>query len=277
MTDVIIHVGLRKTATTWLQNEFFPKIENIHYLAKTELEYPKWLIKWHYLDDYAFKQKSNKIRKEVESLLVESKPNVISSEAFTNTSVIYSQANRIKDLFPNAKIIITLRDPVDVIKSHYKLDIQDGINFLELENYLDWNRTPFDLFKRKSIYLPDFFYDENIDYYQKLFGKNNVLILKYEDMIDMKDKFFKALENFLDIKITLNEFNLQTKRNESIKTNLADLKYKNFLNFISNNMDIPLEKININRNDLKFTDVIMSEELEIKLKEYFRGKCFGYY
>ena len=25
-TEIIIHVGLRKTATTWMQNEFFPKI-----------------------------------------------------------------------------------------------------------------------------------------------------------------------------------------------------------------------------------------------------------
>lgn len=277
MNNVVIHIGLRKTATTWLQDELFSKLDKLNYLGKTDENYPEWLIDLHYLDDYKFEKEKRNIKLEIESLLSSDKINLISSEAFTNTSVIYSQANRIKDLFPKAKILITLRDPIDIIKSHYKLDIQDGINFFELENYLDWERTPFDLFKRKPIYLPDFFYDENIDYYQSLFDKENLLVLKYEDMINNSGYFFESLGGFLDIEIDINKFKLQTKKNESIKKDLASIKYQNFLNYLSDKMAISIEDIKIQQDDFKFTDTIMSEELEHKLKLYFKGKCFGYY
>jgi len=276
MNNIFIHVGLRKTATTWLQNELFQNIENINYIAKNESNYPNWLIKWHYLDDYAFEMHIEEIKNSFFSLVNENKINILSSEAFTNTSVIYSQANRIKKIVPNAKVIITLRNPIDVIKSHYKLDLQDGINFLELEKYLDWERTPYDLFKRKPIYLPDFFYNENIKYYQNLFGKENVLILRYEDMKNNPDSYFTSLSTFLNINIDHNLFKLNKKTNESNRDDIAMLKLKNMKSFLSDNIDCDFSEINISEK-CSFTDTIMPDKLRIKLEKYFEGKCYGYY
>ena len=277
MSNVIIHVGLRKTATTWLQDVLFPNIKDINYIAKNSDNYPQWLIKWHYLDDYAFNHDMHNIKNNFFSFVQNDKVNVLSSEAFTNTSVIYSQADRIKKIVPNAKIIITLRNPIDVIKSHYKLDIQDGINFLDLEKYLDWKRTPFDLFKRKPIYMPDFFYDENIDYYQQLFGSNNVLVLKFEDMKNNPKKYFDHLSQFLNVTIELDELQLNTKKNESNKDNLADMKFNNLKQFFEKNMSVSLENLSVKKENFNISDTVMSNALEEKIKQYLKGKCFGYY
>ena len=37
MTKSIIHIGYPKTATSWLQREFFPKVNNISIIPKKEI------------------------------------------------------------------------------------------------------------------------------------------------------------------------------------------------------------------------------------------------
>jgi hypothetical protein len=272
-----IHVGLRKTATTWLQNIVF-KDCSLNYLGKTEDSYPEWLLKWHYLDDYAFEKEKNNIRDILYTLLKPDIPTLISSEAFTNTGVIYNQALRIKDIYPDTRIIITLRDPVALLKSHYKHDVADGQYFMDLVNYLDWERTPFDLLKRKPIYLPDFYFNENIDYYQELFGFDNVCLLKYEDMNKDPFSFFEKLGDFLGIHFYGIDEKLKVKLNEGIAE--VDLKMKKVTNFKEYlqlhfpNIFDTIKEVDFVKD---FGSTIIDRELEEKLKEYFRGKCYGYY
>jgi len=277
MTDIYIHVGLARTATTWLQEELFSKLNNVNYIAKTKNNYPQWLINWHYLDDYAFDKNIEDIKFNLNKNINKNQVNILSSEAFTNMSVKYSQAKRIKKIAPNAKIIITLRDPIDLIKSHYKFHIKEGLYFLELDKYLDWKRTPYVLFKRKPFYLPDLFYDEIIEYYQRLFGKENILILKYEDMINNPELYFSKLSEFIGIRIDYKNFQLSKKVNEGSNKNIAELKFLNFKNFLKSNMNIDINKLSLKNNQFNFTDTIMSYELRKKLEQYFKGKCFGYY
>ena len=274
--NLYIHIGLRKTATTWLQNLIFNRNRNINYLGKTEKNYPDWLIKWHYLDDYAFRKEVITIKKSVESLLTSNKVNLISSEAFTNTAVLYNQALRIHELFPNAKIIMVLRDPIECLKSHYKDDVKHGICFLNLKEYLDWGRTPFVLIKRPPIYLPDFFYDESIEHYKELFGSYNVCVLKYEDLVQNATRFFAQLSEFLGVAFSNIPFN--TKLNVSIdESKIKKFKInaaKKYLKKYFPNLNKKISRSYIERD---MSTEIIDKKLEEKLKKYFSGKCYGYY
>lgn len=275
--ELYIHIGARKTATTWLQDILF-KDSALNYLGKTKENYPDWLIRWHYLDDLAFDKEKDNIKEIVHNLLKPDVTNLISSEAFTNTGAIFNQALRIKYVFPSARILFTIRDPIEVILSHYRHDVGDGIYFLGLESYLDWQRTPFDLLKRKPIYLPDFFYDETIELYQRLFGSNNVCILRYEDLTNNPGEYFQILAKFLSTHFENIEEKITIKVNEGLP--ISELKVKkveNFMNFINKNFPHLASKIQISDFDRDVNSEIIDDKLKENLQKYFRGKCAGYY
>lgn len=279
MADFVLHIGIRKSATTWLQNVLFPRLVGVNYLGKTENSYPSWLLHWHYWDDFEFAKRSDEIAQAIGSAARPDRINVISSEAFTNTAAIWSQAHRIKKLLPDARIIITLRDPVDVLVSHYKLDVSDGHYHLPLDAYLDWSRTPFDLVKRRPLYLPDFFYDEMVGLYRELFGKGNVCILRYEDMIGSAPSYFSALGSFLRIPFPAEALlHIHTRLNAGEGDEVTRLERgRNMHRFLSAHYPAVSAAV-VDADFLKDIEKeIVSPELRAKLREYFSGKCCGYY
>lgn len=239
------------------------------------------MIEWHYADDYFFKTEKDKIRNEFEAHLLPDRQNLISSEAFTNTSVIYSQADRISAICPNARIIVTLRDPIDMVWSHYTHDISEGDCYVDIEDWLDWGRTPFVLHKRKTIYLPDFFFDEAISYYGELFGKDNVCILKMEDMKNDREIFFGNLYRFLGVKSSFPDNNqLSTKVNQSsnIVPNISEMRWENFLSRVKKDIPKLYEELNGAAGSKYFLGGSeMPASLRTRLEGYFKGKTFGYY
>jgi len=274
----IVHIGLGKTGSTFLQDEIFNKISNINYLGKKTGEYQKWLINLHYLDDYIFNKEQKDISREILNLLDEEKINLISSETFTRPGgEIFSQAKRIKNIFDDAKILLVLREPIDAILSFYKYNVSQGNITSKLSNSIDITRTPMVFYKRKPIYLPDFYYDEIINIYTDFFGSENICILKYEDLKNNPSEFFTELSTFIEIELDINDIKekLNIKVNSSpsedtINTLRARTLYKKLKEEFPKST-IKLEDIKVENN------LIMSEKLRIKLVENLKGKCFGYY
>ena len=274
-----LHVGHRKTATSWMQDILFSKMGDINYIGKTTDSYPDWLIEWHYLDDFAFEQKEPYIIDQLHKAICKNRINVISSEAFTNTGVIFSQAHRIKRIVPKAKIILTLRDPISVVRSHYIADIKEGL-FLDLDACLDWGRTPFVIGKRNSIYLPDFFFGETISLYNDLFANENVCVLKYEDLLTNFNAFFGKLSSFM--KITFDreqiEESLKVRINKSVDTKeIAVCRNRNLRVFLSRHFPALASEILPVDILADVSNKIISQRLESELVEYFKGKTAGYY
>jgi len=203
--QLYIHVGLRKTATTWMQNYLFPKIQGLNFVGKTNNNYPDWFIQWSYWDDSHFQRNVGNLSKRIDAILANNRKTLISSEAFTNTAAILNQAERIKAVWPNSKIIVTVRDPIDVIISHYHHDIKEGTVFREVQEYIDTERTPFFIGKRKRIYLPDYYYTEMIENYNSLFGEKNVCVLKYEMLTMNPRQFISELSDFTGLVINEND------------------------------------------------------------------------
>jgi hypothetical protein len=181
--SVIIHIGFPKTATTWLQKRYFPKVQNFKYIPPSvtnsdivgcnDFFAQKIALDW---------LKGNKIIISNENLL---------GLARISEFIRIGLAERLKKLFPNAHIVIFIRNQIDLIASEYSWYIKNSGGTYNPNDFVFKSiRNPYGLFLYKVQNLQ---YDKVIDLYQQLFGKKNIHIFLYEDLKN-NPKFF--LENF---------------------------------------------------------------------------------
>jgi hypothetical protein len=195
--NIYIHMGYGRTGTTWLQDKVFPAIPGLQYLGKREGDYPEWLMNWNYLDRLALPRETDFIRghinkaREMENVL-------ISSEAFTQTGGIVDQIERIKAVTECPKIIVVIRDPVDLVVSKYRRLFKVGFLKDRIEQYLDYSPRPFDLVRRKRLYLHDYVFPLVIERLFQEFNPQNTLVLKYELLVKEPRIFVGMILKFLE-------------------------------------------------------------------------------
>lgn len=108
-------------------------------------------------------------------------------------------AHRMKKLFPNSKLVIVLRNPVDKTYSHFHLSTKFGetrtfeeVIDEDMNDILKWNVDKKDdnyfATKVEKSKLARGFYIEQIPIWFKLFSKNQILIISSEDLaLNTKD------------------------------------------------------------------------------------------
>lgn len=213
-----IHIGYPKNFSTTLQRDYFAAHSQIKYLgigtdnnnlgySNSDVEkalevYLKTCKKPKYR--LIHKQLKEAFEKELNDRLSTKKAVGISCEhlsfSFTHDGLDHiEKADRLVDLFDaNAKIIIVLRNQIDLVKSLYKESIRQGL-YLSFEEYLQ-NIYQF----QDRNYLYDLRYHDLINYYKLHFGKDNVQVLFFENYKN-NDQFylstlFSDLSQFLGIK-----------------------------------------------------------------------------
>lgn len=105
------------------------------------------------------------------------------SGAYLNT---YS-AGKIREKIGDTRIVVILRDPVERIFSLYRYKYSMGQYKGDLKSFIN-------LSKSLGFYAPA------ISEYFKLFGKENVLILRFEDLITDPKTFFTEFYEFIGIR-----------------------------------------------------------------------------
>lgn len=146
---------------------------------------------------------------------------------------------RIKEQCPDAKIIISLRNPVSrVISAYYHYmrfgfipveDVNIGLRKLMSNEYAhNW--------KRAHEILGFSFYASALKSYISIFGKENVHISLMEDVVKDVDSYSVSLSHFLNIE---NVQPVKTKANPG-KYSLSRLRYLQFANrfFYKYNQDV---------------------------------------
>lgn len=182
---VVIHIGYPKTASTWLQEQFFPAVKNFHFES------------WQFTnrifrdtDFFTFDAESIK-----EEIYNRSRNNniLLSSEHLTTAinsgwhSGHYSAAiaQKIHQTFPQATIIIFIRRQDSLICSAYQQYIKNGGTF----GFKRW-------FRSGEVFSPEhLFFDKLIDYYDTLFGQGNVQVYLYEEFRKNRSDFLRQLAN----------------------------------------------------------------------------------
>ncbi|OUS00966.1 hypothetical protein A9Q86_09470 [Flavobacteriales bacterium 33_180_T64] len=248
MEKVLIHIGLHKTGTTWLQNELFIPESNVFeplYQSNTSNGHSTLAENFVFDNDMnllsPYDYNTEIIEKAFQSILKKkdniNKTFVMSHERLSGhpTSSGFDSAiiaNRIKNTFPSGKILVVLREQVSCILSNYFQYLKEG-GTLGLKNFLN---TKYD--GRKPGFCSNYFkYHYLISYYQKTFGENNVLVLPYELLSTNKAKFIDILSGFLDEKIISETIKFNKKYNVN-KNYYVEYKFRFLNNYIKSSSSL---------------------------------------
>lgn len=210
--NLIIHVGLHKTATTWLQQSLFAVHPEVHLLNDYLTPWNDDLI--HYVvksDDKLFSAEKCRtlLQKKIDNLPSAHKGTyVLSSEELVGNPLSggYNRkkiAKRLAEAFPEAKIMITIRNQPDILYSLHQQMIKMGYvgKMSQLLKEDLWARP---CFKKQFLdYLA--LYDLYLGYY----NKESIGVFTLEELKFDSETLVKEIYSFLNIKS--NEFEVNTK------------------------------------------------------------------
>jgi len=241
--EVFIHIGLHKTASSFLQQSVFRDI-NINFVPIPRREY--------FVND---EFDSKKALNEIKDRCIQSKNSnkmLISQEYFSgdiennNIININKVADRLKFLFPNAKILLVLRHQIGYLESLY--------------NYRVVNRgyvyTKFDQFFEERIahnIVEKLCYSSLITTYHNVFGQHNVKILLYEQLIENQDDFLSKIYKWLGevpkIKKDYQKINNVRKNPKLIEAHrLVNYPFNKVVDCLHSNRIISKEQLRVWRN-----------------------------
>jgi hypothetical protein len=212
--NVIIHIGYFKTGTTWFQEVFFPKVTNIVFsnAANSSLDDNLILARPY---DYSTKTVTRHIDdlfpNEPFKTLVLSRER-LSGHPFTGGFDSKVIADKLKSTYPNATIVIFIREQKNAIISTYKEYVKrGGIAPFEKWIYTHERTIP-------SFQLDYFNYHKHIAYYFNLFGKSKIKVYAYEDFKNKPEVFLKSFSEELNLEIDLAQFDFTKKVNKGFST-----------------------------------------------------------
>jgi hypothetical protein len=275
---MIVHIGYHKTGTTYLQKKIFPNLTGLAYYS-IDRE-----------DILAGLSRSSTLDLDIESLMekvnsIKQKRKVLySNEGLTGPLFCTTGINK-KEIADNLKIIgvdkiiITVRNQVDLIESIYKQYIQEG-GVSKFENFINDSRFSFKINHLNFSTL--------IKYYSDLFGKENVLILTNEELRTKEQQTVRKLESFTNSKYEDNGRALNPRQsNRSISS--ASLKLLRMTNhftrspFRPSNLILPKQVTTWKLRYMlqRFLDPyivaklfrnhsLIKEDIRIKLEDYYR-------
>ena len=213
--NIFIHPGFAKTATSSLQRLVFSQHPEIQYLGLPERNADiKWAIKHIcYADSIIYdEEKVADIFNDVLQSFDLERPVLLSYE---NLALHESKdkglvAQRLKSLFPEAKVFFTLRRQEEVLGSFY---LQKLPRYMRENSYV-----PFDLWLRyqtKSAHLSildDLNYFHIVNYYSMLFGKEVPGLFLFEHLRDDPEYFSKQMAEFIGVNPVIFQNLLQMDR-----------------------------------------------------------------
>jgi len=171
MVKTILHIGMQRTGTTFLQHELFPKL-NIRYITPEFFEHGQieMLAEFHH---YIMEEDT-----------------LISNEnfycdMFSKEDTRFERLDLIHKLFPHAKIIFAIRNKETLKKSWYKKSIGLGATW-DYETFL------------KNINTNVFNYEPYIEKLKQYF--NEVYIYRFEDFKKTPEKITREICDFIGVK-----------------------------------------------------------------------------
>jgi hypothetical protein len=207
MNSPLIHIGYPKSGTTWFQHNFYPKVRNAVYISRKD-------VQDHIIRPYAigfdadgsihfFNQWKENFIIICEELLLAS----VRSGGF-NGFVTKEIGLRLKTIFPEARIVIFIRNQIDLIASAYSQYIKGG-GREGIDEYLFHSKARFyvDLFQFSFKYLE---YDRMLQFYQDLFGER-LSIFTFEKFTRDRSGFLVDYANTFKLDVKTQELDLEPK------------------------------------------------------------------
>lgn len=265
---MILHIGLPRTGTTTLQKFLFsdetlfapprsacPEISRLHLIAGIGNALP---------DSLADLNKARDILDKVKRSSGKNKVILISQERITslgnNLAIQKIYAHRLKQIDPEARVIITLRRQQGLITSRFtQMKVRKHWAALGLLNARrsPVRKTGIDRKLMRKLYVPPFVdwakmglenqfscwfsimnYYDLYNSYAEVLGRDNVKILFFEDMKSNKVEFSQQLADFIGI-------DFERIKDAIVKTANKSPKGIGFLNRVITNTKKPGEGVNL--------------------------------
>jgi hypothetical protein len=198
MSELLIHIGYHKTASSWLQQNLFRRESaGFGWLGKGGANPVRRLVNGDPLEFDA-----DAVRCAIEPLLERKRDRgllpVISMERlsghpFSGGYDCKEIADRLAAVFSSARVLIVVREQRSMILSTYKQYVRAG-GAATLEQFLDPPRS-----KSRRVPWFDlryFEYDRLIRYYRLLFGARCVLCLPFEQFVTDAPAFVSVIAEF---------------------------------------------------------------------------------
>jgi len=207
-----VHPGFGKSGTTTFQNNLFGKHSELISIGKPysdvndNLKLREAIGKIDGIDydetlapslvDKVLKQKN----------IINAKCIIYSDETLIFNSLMRATiAKRIKNIFPEANIIFTIRNQISAIESFYGYqgrilkDVPAPFSgrYVSLGNWLSY---AFSNYKESFIGLID--YNTSIGIYEEIFGKDKIHVFLFEEFLNSRESFWKKISITLKINIT---------------------------------------------------------------------------
>ncbi|AOY81586.1 sulfotransferase [Moorena producens JHB] len=197
--NILIAIGYFKTGSSWLDRHLF-KNPSSGFIWWSDPSLRHQIVGPHPLA-FDLAKCSEKIQSSIPSSLNDKIP-VIALERLSGHphSGGYDSkeiADRLIALFPKARILIVIREQKQMILSTYNQYVRAS-GPCSLRNYI--GQPTFRGYKIPLFSLDHFAYNFLIDYYQKLFGRSNVLVLPYEQFKTDPKRFVAQILEFNGIK-----------------------------------------------------------------------------
>ncbi len=190
--------GAPKAATTSLY-ELLRKIPGIYMSEEKE---PAFFCRKTVPDNHYGKPIRNK--KDYLALFEKVKDEKIIGEA----SVWYlsdpDSSNLIYQTLPHAKILISLRDPVERVFSHYFFQINKNLLNISFHEQIKKEMNCGLDYSIPRIGLEAGIYSEDVKRFLNIFGKNQVKIIIFEEFIQNKEKTLEEILKFLGLNYKVN-------------------------------------------------------------------------
>ena len=236
MDKVIIHIGYHKSASTFLQENAFPQLPVNYVFLSGPRRQMLDMVESKVIFDANVLRKW--IMQEIEKNYAckRRKVTIISHEELSGHPHGYkiidpiTNAHHLKNAFPNAKILIIIRNQFDYLTSIYSFRV-----VLKGQESRSFKR--FLLEEEKKGIVDHLEYHRLIEDYIKLFGKERVLILPMEYLKISPNVFSDLLSSFVGVPVKLSMKN----RPKNVSTKLLYvLSIWRLINYIFNSLLIAI-------------------------------------
>ena len=213
-----------KCASTFLQKEIFPHLNDIYYLNLNE-KANSIITEMVFANHLTFNLE--KCKEQLHNIIDEIPENkiLISHEGFFghlmyNFIDSYSSGKILKEIFPEAKILLIVRKQDDLLESAFTYALMLGYRN-SCNTFLNYDKNNKKFLNYRYQMTAPLNIDVKIlnllryaDYYSELFGQKNLNILPFEMIKEDKESFVKKVLDVLSSKQDMSELRLE-KKNES--------------------------------------------------------------
>lgn len=204
MPEHLVHIGYHKSATTWFQKVYYPKVDNARYVDRK-------LVQRAFLDDSALHWQADAARR---ILGVNAGTRLILCEeglsGYLHNGGLFGclskdMVPRLQAAVPGAHIIAFIRRQPDIIAGCYTQYIRGGGTF-SVNRYL-WPLRFLSHGAESRYYKIPRFSFEHFEYlpllrhYVEMFGRDHVHVFPYEALHDNVDRFLDDFEARFDLQI----------------------------------------------------------------------------